>query len=243
MSYRTLVLLATATALHAQPQSEPATAADVISRHVAALGGESALRSVKHRRTVMTTEFRMSGMASSTTVESFYSAPDRVLTKSAIMGMATESGFDGTIGWTKTGTVAAEQVTGERLAMIRGAAPTVPDWSKARDLKYIGRRELDGRAMHAITWMSDDHGEIVEYFDAVTGLKRANEQVAPMPGGARKVLLLYDHGVKDGYTLVTRMDMRSGADTMWTARITVVDHSPIDPKIYAAPAELQGRKP
>ena len=240
MNYRVLVLLGVATALHAQAQSEPRTAADVTGRYIAALGGETALRSVQHRRTVMTMEFRIQGLGS-TTIETFYSAPDRVLTKSAIMGTATESGFDGTIGWTKTAGTTATRLAGKDLATVRGAAPAVPDWSEAKELKYIGRRELDGRPMHAIGWSSDDHGDIVEYFDAVTGLKRANEQKSPI--GDQKVLLLFQHEVKDGHTLVTRMDMRTGADTMWTARLTVVDHSPIDPKTYAAPAELQGRKP
>ncbi len=226
------------------PATEPASAQDVIARYIDAVGGEQRIRAVQQRHKVTTAEFRVDGRTMTMETETFFVAPDKVLTrtKSPVFG-EQDIGFDGTVGWFRSAMVATtRELTGRELAAVRPKANVVPTWAHASDLAYAGRRMFEGEEAHVVTWRADSIGAVTEYFDVRTGLMRGQEVVNPVARGP--ILVIYsDYATRDGHTVPMREVTRMGSDTVATVITTALDHRPIAASVFTPPAELRRKDP
>src|SRR5690606_8752635 len=110
-----LVLLAPA-ALAAQDAALP-PAATLVAKHVAAIGGEAAVRKHSAARIVGSVEVPAAGLTGTMTV--FSAAPNRAASFASIAGVGeAPSGFDATVGWEVSPLTGARLHEGAELARM-----------------------------------------------------------------------------------------------------------------------------
>ncbi len=147
-------------------------ARDLVTKYIAAIGGEAAWRSV----TSMHARGRMSLPAQNLqgTFEILSARPNLALLRIDLAGLGKLStGFDGTVAWTIDPMTGPSLATGEQLAEMKNDAqfdnPLHPPDIVA-SMTTTGRTEFDGRAAYkvAVTYVSGHTRD--EFFDVETGL-------------------------------------------------------------------------
>jgi hypothetical protein len=154
------------------------TAAQVLAKYVAALGGEQAVRRVTSRVITSTVELAPNVRGAGPTVfvqQTQYSkAPNLYAAASQpFTGQATAKGFDGTEAWTQAanGTVAA--VTGIDLARAKRDADFYGSLALERQYKALevsGLEKIGDREAYVLHGTLDGDNPETLYFDAQTGL-------------------------------------------------------------------------
>src|SRR4051812_13642555 len=92
-------LLLTAAVLASQRPAPLPSGRELVQRHVAAIGGEAAFKSIKSLR--LRGRFEITGQNITADFEELAVRPDKLLMRADIAGVGhTEQGFDGKIAWT-----------------------------------------------------------------------------------------------------------------------------------------------
>lgn len=146
---------------------------ELVQRHVAAIGGEPAFKSIKSMR--LRGSFEISGQAITAEFEELAVRPDKLLMRADIAGVGhTEQGYDGSVGWT------IDPQTGPRLLKDREKDEAKADADfdgplhlpeHISVLTTVGRVEFDGRPAYRVKVVLSSGVEQDEYFDAQSGLE------------------------------------------------------------------------
>ena len=142
---------------------ESIDASTIVSRHIAALGGEKLLRAGKSM------SFTVSGekMGKAFTKSVTYARPNlmRVDIQSADGSMS--KGFDGKVGWHKKGTEAAVAMTAEESKMMAAHAdfeePLLDFAKKGTKVKLVGKSEVDSKPAYDLE-VAFSNGESEHHF-------------------------------------------------------------------------------
>ncbi len=172
-------------AVTARGQDGLPTGAELVARHVAAIGGAQAWRGVSSLRATGTTELPAQNMRG--TFEMLSARPARSILRMELGGLGTaESGFDGEVGWTLDPMVGPSLVTGGPLAEMKNdahfdAALHPPDL--VASVTTVGRVEFDGRPAYKalVIFVSGQRRD--EFFDVETGLLIGTEGQSETPMG------------------------------------------------------------
>jgi hypothetical protein len=166
-------LLLTPMALASQQPAPLPSGREVVERHVAAIGGERAFRSVKSMR--LRGRFEISGQNITAEFEELAARPDRLLMRADIAGVGhTEQGCDGKICWT------IDPQTGPRLLKDRenDEAKADADFDgplhlpeHVTQLTTVGRVDFDGHSAYRVKVALPSGVEQDEYFDTQSGLE------------------------------------------------------------------------
>lgn len=183
----TIALLAVLTvpALTAHWQAPLPSGADLVARHVAAIGGEAAWRAVTSSRATGTIELPTQNIRG--TLEMLSARPARSVLRIDIAGLGrTEVGFSDGIGWMLDPMVGPSLVTGAALVQMKNdthfdAALHPPDLIAS--VATIARVEFDGRQAFkaTVTYVTGQTQD--EFFDADTGLMIGTEGTSDTPMG------------------------------------------------------------
>ena len=239
-----LLLLALAVAPHqssaqASAQGDSAKAAAVVARHVAASGGEAALRSVTESHTV--TSVWMSGTpvtAGELRQEIWVKAPNLVYLKMNLPFGVMEMGFDGRQAWSNsaaTGPKIHDEVPGNLNEL--GNIGKLP-FAGAR-ITYVGRREIGDRAFDAIRAILPNNQVGIFYFDEKTGLMSGMDpDGAPAPPAGRMTVAFDDYQRFGRVLQPTKVTTLAPGQEL-VVRTISVSHDLIDSKMFEPPPAVR----
>jgi hypothetical protein len=237
-----------------QPQAAPAappapkakaklpTAGDLFARYRLAIGGEAAVRRHTSRRTSGRFELPAQGIGG--VFEMLAAAPDRMRIQIDLGGLGSmQRGYDGTNGWALDPAVGPRLVQGAELDEMRHSADFYYDLHDPASFKsatVLERAAFEGRDCYTVRLVRPGGFEVLEYFDAATGLLagfRMNSSTS-MGTVPSVVTVLEDYRSFGGVQTATRARQRAmGIESVMI--VTAVDHAPIPASAFEPPAEIQ----
>lgn len=159
-------------------------------------------------------------------------APNRMYMKLEMPGMGlTEIGYDGTTAWsnsTATGAMILPDVPKELAEMSDFGAP---DLRKMKSI-YGGIRELDGEKHDVVHSTLPDSQKITAYYSRTSGLMTRMKFQSKPP----VIMTYHDYRRFDGVLFATRHVTGVKDVGEIVVRVVSIDHKPIDPKMFAPPA-------
>jgi hypothetical protein len=169
-----MALLLCGSAPGRRPQPNPV--AEVLEKHIRALGEKTALERMSTLVLKGTAELTTQGQKYTGTTERFVKFPDKILVRLNFPALKMTSGLDGRAGWKDIGPNIAAMNDWEvdfiqRNNLLFGPLKQVEQFTSAyRSLKIKPSQRIDNRDLKIVEgepW----HGEIETlYFDAATGL-------------------------------------------------------------------------
>lgn len=181
----TLVVVCSVPVLAAHGQTALPSGAELVSRHVEAIGGELAWRALTSMRGTGVIELPAQNLRG--TLEILSARPARSVARMDIAGLGrSEMGFSDGVGWTIDPMVGPSLVTGKALAEMKNDAH-FDAMLHASDLVAsvvtVARVEFDGRAAFkaTVTYVTGETRD--EYFDADSGLLIGIESISETPMG------------------------------------------------------------
>ena len=159
---------------------------EIVKRHITALGGEEAFKSVSsivaRGRWEIPTQ-RLTG-----TLELRAARPAKLLYRVTVLGVGRiESGYDGRVGWTISPLVGPELLTGKQLSETADEAwfdNTMYPTEKIRELTTVGVETFDGHQAYRVKVVFASGNEQFELFDFSTGLRIGTEAIRATSGGS-----------------------------------------------------------
>lgn len=243
---KTLTLLVAVTlpllAQDRQSQADSVKAAAIVARHVAAVGGDAALRAITEYHIVMTTTMpKMSNVpiAAEMRQEVYVRKPNRMYMKLDMPGIGvTEMGFDGKTAWSNsalTGPTIHDEVPKQLADM---ADLTTPPLSGTR-VSYVGRRQIGARTFDAVRAVFADGQVATHYFDVETGLMAGlDSEGTPPPPSGRMTMSFEDYKRFGGILQSTKMTILVQGQEV-VMRTLLVGQGRIDDKIFELPAAVR----
>lgn len=239
----TIALLAVLTvpALTAHGQAPLPSGADLVARHVAAIGGEAAWRAVTSSRATGTVELPAQNIRG--TIEMLSARPARSVLRIDIAGLGrTEVGFSDGIGWMLDPMVGPSLVTGAALVQMKNdthfdAALHPPDLIAS--VATIARVEFDGRQAFkaTVTYVTGQTQD--EFFDADTGLMIGTEGTNDTPMGKVPMkVTLRDYKTFGAIKLPTRV-IQSALATEQHFVIEAVELNTVKPETLDPPPMIR----
>lgn len=235
-----LVLLLPA-ALPAQDAELPAPDA-LVARHVAAIGGEAAVRALRSMRMTGTFELPSMGLKGDLRLES--AAPNRTAVTVSLPGVGdVRSGYDGTAAWEVNPMSGARLLEGPELARMIDEADFHGGMLRRQagiaSRRTVERTELGGRAcwLVQVTWTSGR--ETHECYAVDDGLLVATQSTQTSPMGTQKVVSLIAEYRTIGalkYASRVRQQMM-GTEQLFT--IVAVEPNAADDATFAPPPAIR----
>jgi hypothetical protein len=158
---------------------------DIVTRYVAAIGGESAYRAV--RSIHIRGQIAIAAQAITGELDMMSARPQRLRYRVVVAGVGTiETGYDGRVGWSISPITGPELLTGRSLTEAADDAwfdsPLhAPD--HVRELTTRDRTEFDGHDAYKVDVVLASGTEQTEYFDTSTGLELGSEATRATPQG------------------------------------------------------------
>lgn len=223
------------------PHRSLPTAREVILRHVAAVGGESALAAVRSRYIWARYEFPGRHLRGS--LELFAARPNKRVLKIQYPDMGTEvTGFDGAIGWTMKPGEGVKTVEGAELALLHDESvfdfDLHPD-SVFRSITLLDVVDFQGRQSYRLQLLSVTGRQWWEYYDVATGLFAGNLfRQETSKGPVTVITATSDYRPFDGVRLPTKLTIRA-AGVEETVTIVRVRSNQVDAAVFEPPRQLR----
>ena len=235
------LFLAASAAVHAADQP---SAREILDLHVAALGGEKAIRAPLGIH--YTGTFELQGLEG--TFE-MYRGDQQVVFSLDAPGIGNISqGFNGEIGWA-TGQAGPALLDGTQLEQMKYLAQPDNELrlpSSYQSIETLGPSEIDGETFNALELVTLGGDVITEYYHPDTGLRFASVSQQETLAGSQEVALIYtDYRRFGDLKVATRIEQRSGGQVL-VRNVDAVQFGAIDEAVFELPdpiVELIGAKP
>jgi hypothetical protein len=224
----------------AQEQPLPA-ARELVTRHVAAIGGEAAFRAVKSIRVRGT--FEMAAQNISGALEILSARPDKLLTRVEISAVGhVETGFDGKVGWTIDPLSGPALATGRQLSELGNDAWFdsvfhAPD--RVREMKTVSRETFSQRPAFKVHVAFVGGTEQFEYYDAETGLQIGLEGSRETPMGVLPTSTVLRDYKKFGSLLQPTTLVQRAMGIEQTFHITSCEYDVVPANAFELPAQVK----
>jgi hypothetical protein len=181
-----LAILFAAGALRAAPQTRLPTGREIVTRYVAAIGGEDAFKAI--RSVVARGRWEIPAQRLSGTFELRLARPSFLLYRVSVAELGrVELGFDGRVGWTVSPLAGPELLTGKQLSEAaddawfdNGLYP--PD--RVRELTTVGTEMFDGREAYRVKVVLTSGNEQFDFFDKSSSLRIGTEATRSTSAGS-----------------------------------------------------------
>lgn len=234
----TLMLSAHAAAAQALP-----TAAEVIAKHVAAIGGKDAVKGIKSMKQIGTMEITAAGMTAD--VEMTMVAPNKQAMKLNLAGLGEiQQGTDGTVAWSVDPMRGPRLLDGKELDQAREQADFVAGMLYEADrysaMTNEGIVDFAGEKAYKIKMVRKGSGtESWQYFSVATGLQIGSESTVTTEMGTTSSSTTVGGYQQFGpIKLPTRSEMMAGPQKMVMTTKTV-EFNTAGPDAVTAPAAVQ----
>lgn len=265
MKHRTLMLAAVAAALAgvSAPASAQETkvepgqainpvdlpqAREIIAKHVAAIGGEAAIRAKKSRHAKGT--IQVVGMDEPGTIEMYSAAPNKALyvVRLPVVGM-NMFGYDGDTPWAinrnQGPQVLRNDPMGERIKeQANFFASLYPD-SLYTSMETIEKTMFEGRDAWRVRLQTPSGMTIDHFFDVETGLLAGTEELREMAAGQPPIAVVNvvsEYRDFDGVKIATKNVQRvMGGETVTT--LETVEFDKVSDDVFELPREIEAQMP
>jgi hypothetical protein len=167
------------------PQQALPSGAEIVKRHVTALGGAAAFKKVQSIRARGRFEIGGSGIGGE--FELVAARPNRMLYRLVVPGIGhIEHAFDGKVGWSLNPISGPELLTGRELREAGDDAwfdHALYEDDYVQSIAVLGRAEFDGRNAIKTRVTLRSGTEQIEYFDTESGLAIGAEAERATPQG------------------------------------------------------------
>jgi hypothetical protein len=214
---------------------------EIIARHVEAIGGEQAYRSVQS--VLARGRWEIPAQRIIGTLELQSARPNKMLHRVTVPGIGRiENGYDGRVGWTLSPISGPELLTGRQLTELADEAwfdSTLHLPQHVRDITTMGVAAFDDRQAYRVRVVFTSGNEQVEYFDVATGLHIGTESVRATPqGNVPTVNILRDYRQFGPVLQPTTVVQRAlGFEQIVT--ITSCEYDTVPSDAFALPAEIK----
>ena len=221
--------------------SQPLTAEGVWARHMAAIGGEAALRAIRDRYMVMTMSMSMSkSPGAETRSESFVRSPNKVYSRTTMPGIGLmESGYDGTTAWSMSEATGPVIIPEPQAAQLRNGANLNQSFQEGGAMTLRAPKQLEGRTVHVIDVVTPDSTKMTEYFDAESGLLVGMDVPSAAVIEGRAAISFRDYRRFGNVMVATVITHRLKTGDSLVTRIEHLDHRPIPDSVFALPKAVQ----
>jgi hypothetical protein len=233
-------LLLSSVVAHAQPVP---SAADVVARHVAAIGGKDALMKVTSVKQVATME--LPGMGLSAQMEMYMAAPNKVFTKASLAGVGDlMSGTDGTVAWEINPMQGPRVLTDKEFKQALEQADFYGNILLLADrfslMENTGVVDFAGEKAYKLRLVRKDSGrETTQYFSVATGLALGSESTSETQmGTTQSITTLREYKTFGGLLFATKSEVQMGPQKI-VATITDVVINGAPDAVFAVPAAVQ----
>jgi len=238
---RAVVLLAaTATPLLAQPTPTPA---EIIARHVAAIGGADALASVTSVR--QTGVMSMAAMGLSGESVALFTLPNKNSTKVVLGGIGeVETGTDGTVAWSINPMQGPRVLEAEELAQTKESADflgqmlLLPD--RFSSIESEGTADFAGEKAYRLKFVSKATGTITHRFFSVASgflIGTASTTVTAM-GSIEAQVTFADYKAFNGIKFPTKAETSIGPQVI-SMTTTNVEFNVVPASAIAVPESIK----
>lgn len=217
------------------------TGAELVARHVQAIGGADAWRALSSVRVTGTTELPAQNLRG--TFEMLSARPARSVVRMDLAGIGrVESGFDGRVGWMIDPMVGPSLVTGAALAEMTNDAQfdaTLYPQALVASVVTVGRADFDGRPAFKVKVTFRSGQERDDYFDVERGLLLGSEGPSETPMGRVPMrLVLRDYKPYGAITQPSRLVQSSmGFDQHFV--VETVEFDTVKPEALDPPAVIR----
>ena len=153
------------------------TAAEIIAKHVKAIGGATAYKKIQSMKITGRFEIAAQGLGGTMTV--YQARPNRMLLRIEVPGVGTiQRGFDGKHGWSIDPMAGASLQTGRELTETKDESWFDAQLFEADQVKSFGpvtKLDFDGRPAYQMKITLQSGTESTDYFDAERGYQIGSE--------------------------------------------------------------------
>jgi hypothetical protein len=214
---------------------------EIIARHVEAIGGEEAYRSVRSVLARGRWEIPAQRIVGALELQS--ARPNKLLYRVTVPGIGRiENGYDGKVGWSLSPIAGPELLTGQQLSEAADEAwfdGTLHLPQHVREVTTLSLDMFDNRQAYRVRVVFTSGNEQIEYFDAETGLQIGTESVRATPqGNVPTVNILRDYKQFGPVLQATSFVQRAlGFEQIVT--ITSCEYDTVASDAFAVPAEVK----
>jgi hypothetical protein len=225
----------------AAPQEPLPTAAEILARHVAALGGEEAI--LRQRHATWKGTFSMPGMGLEGTLVLRSSAPNLFHLVIEAPGLGTiAQGYDGKVGWSDN------PMTGPTLMKDGELEMTAIQSDFHTDLHYtthypkmevVGRETFAGEPCYKLALTTASGIATFHYFGVESGLLVGVAGDLPTPMGEVWVETVIGGYQEFGGRLFPTQNRQTAMGSEQVLTLSEADFAEIDPSVYALPEAIR----
>jgi hypothetical protein len=215
----------------------------LVAKHLAAVGGREALD--KHSSLHVTGTFSLAAMGLEGPVHQYRAKPNKFLSQLSVGAFGeVVQGFDGTTGYAIQPGQGAMVLSGDMLEQSKDQADffsELPDLSRYSAVETLSLEDFEGRKCYKVKLTKVKGGDVIQYFDAETGLAagaiRTNE--SPM-GKMEVVVVMSDYKDQGGVKMPSKVVQKTmQGDVVLT--FTSYEWDKVDPAIFNLPDAVKSQ--
>ncbi|MFI5231807.1 MAG: hypothetical protein ACHQSE_04775 [Gemmatimonadales bacterium] len=232
----TIALLALAAPMRgARAQALP-SAASLLQKHDAAVGGRAAMDKHTSMHESATASIPVANMTG--TIETFHAKPNLFLQKTNLPQGEIVSGFDGKTAWATAGAQGAQILDSLATAALKDQANFFSEYydpSRIKSAETVEITDFEGQRCYKVKIVHNDNTEAMVFLDSATGLRAGQTLTQKMNGQELPVTLVMSEykdfgGVKLPTKRVQKLPM---ADIVM--QVQAVEFDKVDPSTFALP--------
>ena len=240
---RILIPLAAATcfAVAVSARAATPTAEQIVAKWIDAVGGKSAIESIRTREAKGTMKITAIGLESDVTY--LGKAPDKRLVEFTFLGFGkAREGYDGQKAWAANPGAPITTKTGKELARARREASFHQELNFTQlypVLSVEGATTVGGREAWILKATPAEGDSELHYFDQETGLLLRKDVTVETPQGVMKAEVLFeDYRKVDGVNIAHTIRMPEPGSVAFVMTFTEVRHNiPIPDDRFKQPAQ------
>ena len=228
-------------AVEIQPAADLPTAADLFAKHVAAVGGEKAVRSHKSSKTKAT--FNMPAMGMTADMLIYSAAPNKMYLDMTIPSMGSmQQGYDGKVGWSVDPMSGARVLSGEELKQMALQADFYADLNYKdhyKEMKTLEKTVFADRPSYRVHVVTTFGSETDFFFDVENGLLNGMESTAESQmGPVKSTTVLSEYKDFGGVKHAAKTTMSAfGQEQILT--LNSVEYDGVEPSVFVLPEQIK----
>lgn len=219
------------------------SAADIVAKHITAIGGKDAISKITSMVQKGTMEIPTAGLVA--TMETTVAAPNKVFSKSSIGGVGDIlQGFDGTVGWSTNPMQGPRVLAGKELEQMKDQADFRTQMLYPADqfstMETVGVVDFNGEKAYKVHFVRKGSGiESTQYFSVASGLQIGSEMTQESEMGKMQLTsTIGDYKQFGPIKVPTKTETTMGANKM-VLTIQDVTFNSASPNAFELPPQVK----